>query len=110
MRRVVCTEIGPLDRLTVEEAELPPIGPGDVHMRIEAAGSFVDALLVKGLYQIPAVPPFTPGAEIAGVVEALGTNVSDLSIGDRVLALCGFNGFASDIVLPATSVLPIRRP
>jgi NADPH2:quinone reductase len=106
MRRVVCHDIGPLDRLAVEKSddELSP-GPGQVVVEVAAAGvNYVDALFVQGRYQIKPPTPFTPGSEVAGVVVALGDGVDGWAVGDRVLTMCGLGGFASHVVLNALSL------
>lgn len=106
MRRVVCHDIGPLDRLTVETTDDEPApGPGQVAVDVAAAGvNYVDALFVQGRYQIKPPTPFTPGSEIAGVISAVGDGVDGWSVGDRVLAMPGLGGFASRIVLHALSL------
>ena len=95
MRRVVCREIGPPDRVEVEEVEAPEPRPGKVVVAVRAAGvNFVDALLVQGKYQIKLPPPFTPGTEVAGEITAVGDGVTGWSVGDRIQATTGMNGFA----------------
>jgi NADPH2:quinone reductase len=108
MRRVVCSAFAPLDQLVVEEApDLVP-GAGEVRIDVGAAGAnFVDALLVQGLYQIKPPLPFTPGMEVAGVVGAVGDGVDGVAVGDRVLATAFAGGYASQVVLPAASVVPV---
>ena len=77
-------------------------------MAVEAAGvNFVDALFVGGHYQIKPPLPFTPGSEVAGRVIALGEEVSDLSVGDRVMATTGLGGFASHVALAASGLSPL---
>ncbi len=66
------------------EIQLPPPSPGEVRIRHTAIGlNFIDIYFRTGLYP-PAALPFTPGMEAAGVVEAIGEEVSTLSVGDRV--------------------------
>ncbi|WP_376768608.1 alcohol dehydrogenase catalytic domain-containing protein, partial [Pseudonocardia pini] len=67
MLRVVCTEFGDPELLTVvDEAPAAP-GPGEVLVGVAAAGvSFVDGLIVRGAYQVRPPLPFTPGAAVAG--------------------------------------------
>jgi NADPH2:quinone reductase len=110
MRRVVCSTFAPLDRLAVEEAPDLVAGPGQVVVDVEAAGAnFVDALLVQGLYQIKPPLPFTPGMEVAGVVSSVGEGVDGggVAVGDRVLASSFAGGYATQAVLPATSVVRV---
>ena len=102
MRCVVCPRLGPPSVLEVHErADLQP-GPGQVVVDVEAAGvNYVDALFVAGSYQIKPPLPFVPGSEVAGTVAACGEGVSELSVGDRVLAMCGLGGYATQVVLGA---------
>ncbi len=101
MRAVVCSEIGSLEHLTVEQRPLPSPGPGEVRVAIEAAGvTFVDALIATGRYQFPIAAPYTPGGESAGTVDAVGDGVSGWTIGDRVLVSTGTStgGFADAVL------------
>jgi NADPH:quinone reductase len=109
MRRVVCREFGPPDRLVVEEAPDPRPGPGEVLIAVRAAGvSFVDGLIVGGLYQMRPPVPFTPGLVTAGDVAGAGEGVSSLPPGSRVVGCWfGLGGYASHRVLPADAVVPL---
>ena len=99
MRAVICHELGPVDKLTVEELPTPEPAPGTVRIRVEAAGaSFVDALQVAGKYQFPSTPPYTPGGEAAGVIDAIGDGVEGFAVGDRVLAST-FHGAWADTLI-----------
>ncbi len=74
------------EALTPEEIELPPPGPGEAQVRHEAVGvNFIDVYHRTGLYPRPL--PLIPGEEAAGVVEAVGRGVTDLTPGDRVVGL-----------------------
>lgn len=108
MRRVVCQEIAPLDRLVVEDGpDLEPAA-GQAVVAVRAAGvNFVDALFVQGLYQIKPPLPFTPGSEVAGDVVAVGDGVTGVAVGDRVVASVGLGGFASQVAVAAGSLLPL---
>lgn len=108
MRRVVCTEWGPPEALQVIEESDPTPGPGQVMVEVEAAGvNFVDALFVQGTYQIKIPPPFTPGSELAGVVQAVGAEVTDVQVGQRVLASLGLGTWATHLVVDARAVTPL---
>jgi NADPH2:quinone reductase len=95
MRAVVCHEVGSVADLTVKDRPVPEPGPGQIRVAVRSAGaSFVDALLVSGRYQFPRTPPFIPGGEIAGVVDALGAEVTGWHRGDPVFAAAADGGFA----------------
>jgi NADPH:quinone reductase len=105
MRRVVCREIGPPERLEVEEVEVPLPRPDKVVVAVQAAGvNFVDALLVAGKYQIKIPPPFTPGSEVAGEISACGDEITEWSVGDRVVASTAVGGFAEYVEVDARSL------
>ncbi len=102
MRAAVCPELGPPSVLTLVEQPDPSPGPGQVLVRVEAAGvNFVDALFIAGQYQIKPTPPFVPGSEIAGTVTAVGDGVDTPAVGQRVLAGVGLGGFATHCLVAA---------
>lgn len=108
MRAVVCSQLGPLEALVVEDREPPEAGEGRVVLDVKAAGvNFVDGLLCQGRYQIKPPIPFVPGGEVAGQVSALGPGVSGVAVGDRFIAFTGFGGFADQVVVPALSLVPM---
>jgi NADPH2:quinone reductase len=72
-----------------------------------AALNFFDILMIQGKYQIKPPFPFSPGAEIAGVIERVGAGVTELKVGDRVVASCGHDGAREKIALPAASIIKI---
>jgi NADPH:quinone reductase len=88
MKRVVVDHFGGPDVLRVVEDDAPRPGPGEVRVRVLAAGvSFTDAQLRAGTYLGVPKPPFTPGYDLVGVVEELGQACSRLREGDRIAAL-----------------------
>lgn len=108
MRAVVCPELGPLEHVVVEQREPPLPGPGHVVVDVRAAGvNYVDGLICQGRYQMRPPTPYVPGGEIAGVVQAVGDGVTDVQVGDRVMAMCGFGAFAELVAVRAESVAPI---
>jgi NADPH2:quinone reductase len=85
-------ELGePEQVMALEDVPVPEPRPGDVRLRVHAASlNFPDVLMCRGEYQVKPPTPFTPGAEVAGVVDALGDGVTEFSVGDRVLAIPNF--------------------
>lgn len=93
---------------TLEWSALPDPAPkkGEVRIAIKAAGvNFPDTLIIRDLYQMKPPRPFAPGGEVSGVVDAIGNGVDGVQVGDKVIAMTGFGGFASHICVPASSCL-----
>jgi len=108
MRALICHAFGPIADLQVETVPVPEPGPGEVRVRVEAASlNFPDALIVQGLYQVRPALPFSPGAELAGTIVAVGEGVSGWQPGQRVLSFCGHGGFAEQAIVPAVQLLPL---
>jgi NADPH2:quinone reductase len=108
MRALICESYGPIAQLRVREVVTPAPGPGEVRIRVESAAvNFPDALIVQGLYQVKPALPFSPGAELAGVVEAVGEGVRHLQVGQRVISFCGHGAFAEQAVVNARQVVPM---
>ena len=109
MKRVVVERFGGPEVLRVVEDEVPRPGPGEVLVRVLAAGvSFTDSQLRAGTY-IPACPkpPFTPGYELVGVVEELGPGCSRLRVGDRIGALTVWGADAERVCVPEASAVEV---
>jgi NADPH:quinone reductase-like Zn-dependent oxidoreductase len=101
MKRVVVGHYGGPEVLQVVEEDDPRPGPGEVRVRVLAAGvSFSDALLRAGTYLGGPKPPFTPGYELVGVVEELGPGCSRLREGDRVAVLTVWGADAERVCVP----------
>lgn len=95
--------------LKLEDGPVPSPAPGEVLIAVRACGlNFPDLLMLRDLYQFRAPRPFAPGAEVAGTVLAVGSNVAGFSPGDRVAGLCATGGLAQRAVVPADDlfVLP----
>ena len=105
MRAIVVREFGEPEVMKVENVPDPRPGPGEVAVRIRAAGvNPVETYIRSGNYARRPELPFTPGGDGAGEVVALGDGVADLAAGDRVY-LGGANGtYAEQCVVPRTNV------
>jgi NADPH:quinone reductase len=102
MRAIVVSEFGPPEGLRVAEAPMPVPGPGEVLVETHAAPvNYVDMLVVGGTYQFLPPFPFIPGKGPAGVVAALGPEVTTLRVGDRVLAMAEVGGYAEAVAVAA---------
>ena len=105
MQAVLCRDLGTVDQLVVEDVPAPEPGPGQVRIRLFAAGlNFADTLMVAGKYQLKPQLPFVPGVEGAGVVDACGADVKGVRVGDRVAAYAPYGAFAEYVVVDASRV------
>lgn len=105
---MLCKEYGLPDSLQLTETPTPVIGPEDVLINVRACGvNFPDVLIIQNKYQIKPSLPFSPGGEVSGEIAAVGEKVKHLKVGDRVVALSGFGGFAEQIAVSAKRVFPI---
>jgi len=108
MRVLVCRQYGPPDSLVLEERADPQPGPGEVRVAVRAAGiNFPDVLAIAGTYQVKTAPPFVPGNEAAGIVEAVGEGVGKLKVGDRVIATPHGGAFADKCLVEEKLCLPL---
>jgi NADPH2:quinone reductase len=106
MKALVCQEYGPPEALVVVEMASEPTPSGHLKIRVRAAGvNFPDVLIIKGEYQFKPTPPFSPGAEVSGDVLEVGDGVSGFAVGDRVIAMTGWNGFREEVVVAAERCL-----
>jgi NADPH2:quinone reductase len=104
MRAVVVDRwMEPAD-LAVREVPEPPLRSGALLVDVRAAGcNFFDILMARGQYQVRPPFPFVPGAELAGEVRAVASDVRDFSVGDRVLSAPGIGAFAERAIVAASA-------
>src|SRR5213075_1615605 len=108
MKAVLCKQYGPPESLTIEELPSPKPGAGEVVVSVKAASvNFPDVLIIQNKYQFKPPLPFSPGSELAGTVKAVGTGVSSVKPGDRVMAFTTYGAFAEEVKTEATRLLPI---
>ncbi|HYM04599.1 MAG TPA: alcohol dehydrogenase catalytic domain-containing protein, partial [Stellaceae bacterium] len=106
-RAVICRVLGAPEQLSFEEVPSVPVGPGEVRVRLRAAGvNFPDTLIIAGKYQFKPPLPFTPGVEAAGIVAEVAPDVARFRPGDRVITRQRLGGYAEEIVLPASQLTP----
>ena len=109
MRAIAVQSYAPYrDAAVLTEVPDPEMGDGDVFIAVKAAGvNFPDMLAMEGKYQHKPDCPFIPGMECAGIVEAVGANVSDLEPGDRVVAITTFGAYAEKLAAPRHRVFRV---
>jgi len=108
MRVAMLHSFGPPENLEVTEVDDPAPGADQVVIDVHACGvNFPDVLMVQDMYQFKPPLPFAPGGEVSGTVSAVGAEVTDVAVGDRVAASCGVGGFAEKVAVPARSTFAI---
>ena len=113
MQKVVIAKPGGHDRLVVEEHPDPTPAAGEVSIAVEAAGvNYADCVVRMGLYSSAKKFvgwPITPGFEVAGRVHSVGSGVTRLRPGDRVVAVSLFGGYATRVVVPQHQAFPLSE-
>jgi NADPH2:quinone reductase len=108
MRALLCTRFGPPDLLELRDVPSPPAGPGEVVVAVKAAAvNFPDVLIIENRYQYKPPLPFSPGSELAGIIKEIGSGVTRVKVGDRVMAFTIHGAFAEEVALEATRSIPI---
>ena len=108
MRAWLCENPIGVDALRWAELPTPEPAKGQVRVAIRAASlNFPDILVVQGKYQFKPTPPFVPGSEYAGTVDAVGEGVTRLTAGDRVVGFGSTGGFGTHVVAEAGALVPL---
>ncbi|MEA3197692.1 MAG: NADPH:quinone reductase [Gammaproteobacteria bacterium] len=104
MKALLSKQPGGPETLVLEDIPEPLPGPKEVRIAVRACGvNFPDLLIIQDLYQYKPPRPFAPGAEVAGVIDAVGAGVEHLRAGDRVLMSPVRSGMAEKAVGLATN-------
>ncbi|MGJ4945398.1 NADPH:quinone oxidoreductase family protein [Bradyrhizobium sp. HKCCYLS1011] len=107
-RAVICRELGPPERLRLESFPFRSLQPGEVRVKIRAAGiNFPDILMCAGEYQLKPELPFTPGVEAAGDIVEVSAGVNGVAIGDRVIVRMRFGAYADEAVVATGQLTPL---
>src|ERR1051325_193012 len=107
-KAVVCRELGPPEKLRLEEFASAPLAPGQVRVAVHAAGiNFPDILMAAGEYQLKPELPFIPGMEAAGEVIEVEGAVQGTAIGDRVIVKLRHGAYADEAVVAPSQLTPL---
>lgn len=96
------------DQMEFADIPVPEPKAGEIRIKNRAASlNFYDILLIQGKYQVKPPRPFTPGSEVAGVVDAVGEGVTEFNVGDRVQAMAVGGTFCEYSIAPAAKAFRI---
>jgi len=105
MKAIICEAFGSPDNLILGELPDPIAGNNQVLIQVEVCGvSYPDLLILENKYQFKPEFPYSPGGEVVGKIIGLGENVEALKVGDRVLALCRWGGFAEKVAVDSDRI------
>ncbi len=106
MKAVLCVEHGDPEKLVVSDIPVPQPAKGQVRIAVKAVGvNFPDTLIIRNLYQFKPALPFSPGGECAGIVSAVGEGVSDVAVGESVIAMTGHGAMAEEVIANRSQVV-----
>ena len=107
MKADVCHQFGLPNSLNYQDVKVPDPKEDEVLISVKACSvNFPDTLIIQGKYQFRPQFPFSPGSDVAGIVEKVGENVKHLKIGDEVVGFIPFGGFAEKAIVKAKDCFP----
>ncbi|WP_233353009.1 NADPH:quinone oxidoreductase family protein [Henriciella mobilis] len=112
MKALLSLQAGPPETLQLLEADTPSPGTNEVRLRVHACAlNYTDLLLIEDKYQYRPARPFSPGSEVAGIIDAVGEGVDKWKPGDRVIAYMYHGGLAETAIVSEASIatLPADR-
>ncbi|MEL7198688.1 MAG: NADPH:quinone oxidoreductase family protein [Pseudomonadota bacterium] len=108
MKAIQTHEVGGPETLTLDDIDTPSPGKGEVLVAVKACAiNYPDTLMIRDMYQFKPERPYSPGGEIAGVVEAVGEGVTSCKPGDRVIGMLGNGGLREKAIVPDGRFFPI---
>jgi len=110
-KKVIIEKPGNYNQLKIQEFAIPKPQPNEVLIQCKAAGiNFADCCVRMGVYRPAAVYvgwPITPGFEVSGVITAIGENVTQFTVGQKVIAITRFGGYTSHLVASEDQIFPL---
>ena len=108
MRALLSKAVGGPETLEMTEVDAPVAGPGQVVVAVKACAiNYPDVIIIEDKYQFKPPRPFAPGGEIAGVVDSIGAGVTNVKVGDRVIAMLGHGGLAEKVIADPNTLYPL---
>jgi NADPH2:quinone reductase len=107
MKAIICNKFGTPDTLQFQEIKNPTPKKDEILLSVKACSvNFPDTLIIQGKYQFRPEFPFSPGSDVAGIVERAGENVKNFKVGDEIVGFIPFGGFAEKAIVKAKDCFP----
>ena len=108
MKALLSTAAGGPETLVVQDIEAPLPGPGEVRIKVAGCAiNFPDALIIRDMYQFRPERPFSPGGEVAGLIDAIGDGVEGWAVDDRAAIISIHGGLREQAVVPAAKLFRV---
>ncbi|MEM9160531.1 MAG: NADPH:quinone oxidoreductase family protein [Verrucomicrobiota bacterium] len=108
MKAYLCNEYGSPAMLELAQVETDQVGDRQVRIETHFIGvNFADVMAIAGVHQFPPPKPFSPGFEASGIIREIGTEVTHLAVGDRVMFTDGYGAYREEIVASQDHVFKI---
>ena len=107
MKAITCNQFGLPNTLEYQDVKTPSPNKGEVLITVKACSvNFPDTLIIQGKYQFRPEFPFSPGSDVAGIIEEVGEGVQHFKVGDEVVGFIPFGGFAEKALVEAKDCFP----
>lgn len=108
MKAALCTAYGGPENITLNEIDAPEPASGEIRVSVKAAAlNFLDTLMIRDKYQFKPPMPFAPSAEISGIIDKIGPDVTGFAPGDRVMSYIYWNGAQEQTIAKASHSVPL---
>ncbi|MEN9559017.1 MAG: hypothetical protein RLZZ502_228 [Pseudomonadota bacterium] len=108
MLAVQCVDWGLPENLQINEVPTPEPKAKEVRITVHSAGvNFPDVLIIQKKYQFVPELPFSPGGEVAGIISAVGSEVTHLKVGQKVIGSATWGGYAQEVCVDAQRIIPM---
>ncbi|MEM7468780.1 MAG: NADPH:quinone oxidoreductase family protein [Pseudomonadota bacterium] len=108
MKALLSENVGGPETLVIKEVDVPEPANDEVRIRVRACGvNYPDSLIIEDKYQFKPPRPFSPGGEVSGEVDAVGSDVNHLKPGDKIIGLVGWGGMSEYVVTKAFKCAPM---
>lgn len=110
MKKIILTKLGGPESLEIQDAEIPEPGDNEIQVKVSKAGvAFAEVEMRHGRYPKAPKLPYTPGYDICGIVTKTGKSVEGFNVGDKVVALIQFGGYAEYAIADANLAVTIPQ-